>query len=183
MKKRFEEVLLSTKRSGIEELLKWLEASGFYKVPASTRYHLAEEGGLVKHSLNVYEQADKLSKALLSEEEQDLYKESIIICSLLHDIGKHQYYNKEYYQENRLKSGKLGKTPYKKNQRLINVPHEISAIQIISQFIELTEEETWAILQHNGMYSDLKYQLQGNETKLQMIIHWADMWASRIIEK
>ncbi|NOW12592.1 23S rRNA maturation-related 3'-5' exoribonuclease YhaM [Clostridium acetobutylicum] len=33
------------------------------------------------------------------------------------------------------------------------------------------------------MYSDLKYQLNGKERSLQMLLHFADMWASRVIEK
>ena len=49
--------------------------------------------------------------------------------------------------------------------------------------MDLTEDETWAILHHNGMYGDLKYTLQGKETPLYLIIHFADMWASRVIER
>lgn len=29
----------------------------------------------------------------------------------------------------------------------------------------------------------LKYEIQGNETPLYMIIHFADLWASRMTEK
>ena len=43
-------------RQGAERLLAWLEKSDFFVAPASTKYHGAHEGGLLKHSLNVYEQ-------------------------------------------------------------------------------------------------------------------------------
>ena len=44
-------------REGADKLLEWLcsEQSDFFLAPASTRYHGAENGGLCRHSLNVYE--------------------------------------------------------------------------------------------------------------------------------
>ena len=49
--------------------------------------------------------------------------------------------------------------------------------------IELTEEEEFAILYHNGLYSELKYSYSGKETPLSMVLHFADLWASRVTEK
>ena len=167
------------KREGIEELITFLDESLFYKAPASTRYHLAEAGGLVEHSTNVLVTARKMNEALGNP----VNDESLTLVSLFHDLGKHRYFGKDFYEAKFLKSGEPAKTPYERNKDLISVPHEISSVHILSKYIDLTEDETWAILQHNGMYSDLKYQLQGKETKLQMIVHWADMWASRIIER
>ena len=115
--------------------------------------------------------------------------DSIIICGLLHDIGKCGQFGKPYYVENYLsKRDKEGNPvrseakPYITNAELFNVPHEVRAISIISRYIDLTEEEQFAILYHNGMYGDLKYQLSGKETPLYMLLHFADMWASRVIE-
>ena len=44
-------------REGANELLAYLMGpnSDFFTAPASTRYHSAYEGGLLEHSLNVYE--------------------------------------------------------------------------------------------------------------------------------
>ena len=43
------------KREGADKLLDFLEnKSDFFVAPASTRYHCAFEGGLLRHSLNVY---------------------------------------------------------------------------------------------------------------------------------
>ena len=53
---------------------------------------------------------------------------------------------------------------------------------IAERFIELTEEEETAILWHNGLYGQFKYDIPGKETKLYMALHWADMWASRVTE-
>ena len=50
----FENLLLSTKREGVEALLEFVRKSDFYTAPASTRFHSCHEGGLLEHSLNVY---------------------------------------------------------------------------------------------------------------------------------
>lgn len=59
-KEKIEELLRSTKRAGIEELINHMKENGFFTAPCSTRFHLAEEGGLAKHSFNVCENALKI---------------------------------------------------------------------------------------------------------------------------
>ena len=54
MKEQFIEIFNDQiKRPGADALLAWLEKSGFFTAPASTRFHLSEPGGLVKHSVHV----------------------------------------------------------------------------------------------------------------------------------
>ena len=53
--RRFEELLVSVDRAGIDKLLGYIRKTDFYRAPASTRFHLACEGGLLQHSLNVYD--------------------------------------------------------------------------------------------------------------------------------
>lgn len=60
LKDRFIELLKSTKREGIEDLIRFLEKSDFFTAPSSTRFHGAFKGGLLLHSLNVYENFIKL---------------------------------------------------------------------------------------------------------------------------
>ena len=55
LKEKFISLLRSTNREGMENLLEFLEKSDFYKAPASTRYHGNYEGGLLEHSMKVYE--------------------------------------------------------------------------------------------------------------------------------
>lgn len=57
LKSRFIATLAETKRTGIESVLEKLEAVGFYSAPASSRFHCAYEGGLLEHSMCVYDQA------------------------------------------------------------------------------------------------------------------------------
>ena len=188
-KERIIKLLLSTKRDGMASLLAWMEINGFFTSPCSTQHHLSCEGGLAEHSLNVWNLMTDMADTLLSEEKRKEMYQSIIICSLLHDIGKAGQFGKPGYVENYLsKRDKDGNPirseakPYVANAELLNVPHEIRALAIISKFIDLTEEEQFAILYHNGLYGDLKFQISGKETKLYMLLHFADMWASRVTE-
>ncbi|MBR7136056.1 MAG: hydrolase, partial [Clostridia bacterium] len=50
---RFEAELAKVNRPGMDKLLAYIRKSDFYKAPASTKYHLCCEGGLLQHSLNV----------------------------------------------------------------------------------------------------------------------------------
>lgn len=185
MREEFDAILLGTKREGIEDLLDYMEDEGFYTAPCSGSYHLAKSGGLLQHSLNVLHIAEKISVSLYGA--KNLNKEiktSIQICALLHDLGKMGQFGKANYTPNILKSGEQSAAkPYETNKELLYVDHEIRSIVIASMFIDLTEDEQFAILYHNGMYGNLKYALNGKETPLYMIIHWSDMWASRILEK
>ena len=86
------------KREGSEELLNYLlsDQCDFFTAPASTRYHGAYEGGLLDHSLNVY---DCLLDILARPRVKDVYgihysDESAAIVALLHDLCKVNIYNR-----------------------------------------------------------------------------------------
>ena len=82
-----------------------------------------------------------------------------------------------------LKTGKRSESkPFETNKALCYVPHEIRSAIIAERYIKLAEEEEHAIIYHNGMYSDLKYSFQGHETRLDLLLHFADMWCSRVTE-
>jgi 23S rRNA maturation-related 3'-5' exoribonuclease YhaM len=181
--------LTTTKREGIDKLIAWMDTYGFFKAPCSGGNHLAKEGGLAEHSLNVYGimRNDYLTKYPSDNTEEML--NSIAICSILHDLGKAGDFGKPNYVENYLKKcDKEGNPirseskPYEINKDLLYVPHEVRSISIASQFIQLTEDEYFAILYHNGLYGDFKYDIQGKETVLYMLLHFADLWASRVVE-
>lgn len=189
VKSAIEHLLRTTRRDGMENLINWMNENGFFQAPCSTSHHLCVEGGLAEHSLNVYRTMLFLSKTLLGEDPEHEIIDSIIICSLLHDIGKVGQFGKSYYVENYLsKTDKEGNPirseskPYVSNKELLNIPHDVRSIAILSKFIELTEDEQFAILYHNGPYGDFKYQISGKETELYMLLHFADMWVSRVVE-
>lgn len=175
-------VLKSTKREGIEDLILYMEDCGFFDSPCSSKFHLSCEGGLAEHTRNVLTYAEKLGVAWLGGTEYNNIQEHVIIAAVLHDLGKMGQFDKPLYIPNILKSGSVGKQPYKTNPDLLDIPHEVRSIAIAQTFIDLTEEEQFAILYHNGLYGDFKYEINGKETLLYMIIHFADMWVSRIVE-
>lgn len=192
---KIKDLLLSTGRVGMDNLIEYMEDNGFFTSPCSGGNHLACEGGLAEHSYNVYCVAKDIS-FLLSDGTRPLGKEmedALIICSLLHDIGKMGQFGKAGYVPNLLKGRatksnpnpepkQSGAKPYKVNPELKYVDHEVRALSVISKYIDLTEEEQLAILWHNGLYGPFRYEIQGKETPLYMAIHFADMWASRVLE-
>ena len=56
-KEKFIEALSSTGRKGLDTVIAKLEESGFFDAPASSKFHLSCKGGLMEHSMNVYEAA------------------------------------------------------------------------------------------------------------------------------
>lgn len=176
---RFNELWNEIERPGKDELLNHLREIGYFEAPASSAYHLAEDGGLFKHSVNVTEILLKMANAV----DAPYTRETLIVVGLLHDIGKAAYYGKPNYVENILKSGKRSEAkPYETNKDRIAIPHEVAALHIIPKFIDLSEDEAFAILYHNGLYTSIGYQLKGNETGLFILTHAADMYCSRVNE-
>ena len=91
-KERFIEIYQThIRRQGAQRLLDYLQspASDFFEAPASTRFHGAYKGGLVDHSLNVY---DCLKDYLSRERVKTVYglqqvsEETIAVVALLHDL-------------------------------------------------------------------------------------------------
>jgi 23S rRNA maturation-related 3'-5' exoribonuclease YhaM len=183
MKHQIIELLRSTERPGIENLIQHMEEIGFFTAPCSTQYHLCKEGGLAEHSLNVFNFLwEAYSTNSMIGKEASLSE--IKIAALLHDIGKATYRGKPNYIPNILKStGKKSEAkPYESNKDRLYIPHEIVSLQIISKYIELTEEEEFAILYHNGMYVPSGRDINGKERPLQTLLHMADLWVSRFVE-
>lgn len=190
MQNKIIELLRSTERPGIENLCEYMiYESDFFTAPCSTQYHLCKEGGLAEHSLNVYMYMRNAAAGIGYYDPLTDSSDSIIITSLLHDIGKATYRGKPNYVPNMIQDkknkGQLIQSeakPFESNKDRLYIPHEIVSLQIISKYIELTEEEEFAILYHNGMYAPSGRDINGKERPLQLLLHFADMWCSRFVE-
>lgn len=179
----FRDTLLETKREGMPQFLDYVASLGFLDAPCSGGNHLCKKGGLIEHSVNVFLNAERIALALYGPDEYQNIKDSVAIASLLHDLGKCGDFGKKMYVDNVLKSGKISDAkPFKRNPDLSAVPHAVRSVKLITLYLDLTEDEEWAILCHDGLYDFMKYEMQGHETPLQMIVHWADMWASHVQE-
>lgn len=181
--------LEKTKRDGMDDLLDLMDEIGYFTAPASSGggRHSAEEGGLAQHSLNVLTVAEKLSVALKGGKNiTDDFRNSLVIVCLLHDLGKCGDYGKKMYVPNILKSGKQSDAkPWERNKALTNIPHAFRSVIMAERWLDLTEDEEYAIMYHDGLYdreTGGTAVIQGHETELLMILHWADMWSSRVIE-
>lgn len=166
--------LVDTKREGVEDLISYMGKIGFLTAPCSSRFHLAKEGGLLEHTVNVMKIAEKIGVSLLGGAGYNKIQDSVIIAAALHDLGKCGQFGKPNYVPDGDK--------FKSNLDLLYIPHEVRSVAIAQMFIDLTEEEQFAILYHNGLYARLGEGVKGIETPLYMILHWADMWASRVVE-
>ena len=145
MKEEFIELLKSVKREGMENLLNFLEKSDFYTAPASTRFHGNFEGGLVEHSMKVYEIFSKKIK----EHGLDVNEDTIKITALLHDICKTNYYKVDYRNaKNAL--GVWEKVPYYLVEDTIPYGHGEKSVMMLTEYIKLTNEEKYAIRWHMG---------------------------------
>lgn len=186
----------NVKRDGMELLLKWLNKSDFKTAPASTRFHSSFDGGLVSHSLNVYDRLVELTKNEYGSIEQAPYTlESLVIVSLLHDISKADYYVTQLRNNKNEKTGVWEKVPYRTvrdiSEQFVYGGHAENSVEMLTLLdFKLTREERRAIRHHmagQDYTEDLKDigRVSGqifNESKLSLLLHIADMMATFIDE-
>ena len=195
---RFEETLLSTKREGMDRLVNFIRKSDFYTAPASTRYHNCHEGGLLEHSLNVYDcLTNKMLIGTWNEYLNSLDPASIKISALLHDVCKSymyivEYKNKKVYSDTGKKSDDNGRFDW------VTVPgytvddkfpygHGEKSVMMIEEFIKLTPVERYAIRWHMGFtepkenYNALSAAMR--KYPLILAMHEADLEATYMLEK
>lgn len=139
-------------REGADKLLDYLRTgTDFFTAPASTRYHGAHEGGLLEHSLNVY---DCLCDILARPRMREVYglsysDESIAIVSLLHDVCKTNFY-KVGTRNQKDETGRWVTVPYYTIEDTLPYGHGEKSAYIVSGFLRLTREEAFAIRYHMG---------------------------------
>ncbi|MCD4691594.1 MAG: HD domain-containing protein [Calditrichales bacterium] len=164
---------VSTFDKFLRENTSWLTA------PASTRYHLAVEGGLLKHSVNVALTLLKLRQTLAPE----VSEESCIITGLFHDLGKIGTPGIPYYLPNpsnwHVKNRGIR---YIVNQELTHIDIATRSLFIIARHITITDEEAQAIRYHDGQYIVENGSVAHKECKLTRLIQYADNWAGGVLE-
>lgn len=141
------------KREGAEKLREYLvsKACDFFTAPASQRYHGSYAGGLVEHSVNVYE---CLTAYLGRERVKGLYgmeyePESVAIAALLHDLCKINCY-KPGTRNVKDETGKWQTVPTYEYDDPLPYGHGEKSVYIVTGFMRLTREEAFAIRYHMG---------------------------------
>ena len=161
-----------------EKSRKWLIENKFFFQPASTKYHLAYEGGLFEHSLNV---TMALLELTANNELKWEKKESPIIVGMFHDLCK---------IDNYMITFKDGKYTFVYND---SAPkgHGDKSVEYVKKYIfserGLTEEEEDCIRWHMGAFDDKDNWSKYSDAILRhstvLWTHTADMIASKIMEK
>ena len=177
--KRFLEICKDIKRPGIKELLEWLESSDFYTAPASSNYHGSYAGGLLEHSLNVFDEFWKL---------MNVYKlpctyETGAIITLFHDLCKVNLYTTE--KRNRKNDAGQWETydAYTFNEKFCYGGHGSKSVFILQNYMKLTAEEAVAINCHMSCWDGNKDVGKAYEQfPLAWLLHVADEAATYIVE-
>ena len=177
MREEYLALLRSINRDGMERLINWIEKSSFFTDPASANHHGAFEGGLVKHSLNVYNRL----KELVGD------SDSVKIIGLLHDVCKIGSYEISYRNVKDEKGVWNQVAFYKHKKEAFAFGHGEKSVYMISTFIKLKKEEALAIRWHMGAYEPKEvYGYLGEaieECPLIIYTHAADMLATYVDEK
>lgn len=193
-KEEFLELLRSTKRDGIEDVITDLEELGFFTAPASAGHHLNVEGGLVLHSINtckaalaIWEGMKPLEPSLATEVKRD----SIIIASLLHDVCKSDIYKRSVKKRKNALGQWEDCEGYKVSYKDFPMGHgEKSVILLLCSGLDLSDDEMLAIRWHMGAwginmnsYEDERcYDTARALYPLVSIIQTADGLAAAILE-
>jgi len=179
LKDKYLKLLKSVQRDGMDKLISFIEKSDFFKAPASTRFHGSYEGGLLEHSLKVYEiLKHKVQNCIM---EMQVSNDSIILIALLHDICKVNFYKVDY-RNAKNEFGEWEKVPYYTVEDTIPYGHGEKSVMMITEYIKLTVEEKYCIRWHMG-YTEPKelYNTIGEAYKkypLALLTHEADLEAT-----
>lgn len=186
---RFEKLMsMAAERPGWSDLMNYIQKSDFYTAPASSRFHLSCAGGLLQHSLNVYDalvgrlhdfgKSDELALRVSGRTVATFKKETLVLVALLHDLCKTNFYTVEYRNRKTYDKEKMAKAnPYqvKKDNGgqfiweqapfyAINdknpYGHGEKSVMMIEEFVKLTMEERYAIRWHMGMANANNNELQ-----------------------
>lgn len=184
MKEEFIKLLRSTNREGIENLISFLEEkTDFFTAPASTRFHGSHEGGLLEHSMKVYEILKyKVEHSII---DLKIPEDTLILVPLLHDICKVNFYKVDYRNaKNAL--GEWEKVPYYTIDDQIPYGHGEKSVMMLTEYIKLTSEEKYAIRWHMG-YTEPKelYNTIGAAYKkypFALFMHEADLEATYLFD-
>ena len=180
-KDRFYEIFNThIQREGAAELLSFLEKkSDFFTAPASTRFHLSCEGGLLEHSVNVAE-------LMLKYDDEPV--ESLAICGLFHDICKTNYYKVSHRNVKNEQTNQWEKQPFYQIEDSFPFGHGEKSVYMLERFFRLTGPEAMAIRWHMGGFDEavkggsFAISQAYSRYPLAVKLHVSDIWATHMLE-
>lgn len=168
-----------------KEFYDWLIENGFFTQAASTKYHGAYEGGLFDHSYEVTQVLLDMTQRLNL---QWTRPESPYIIGMFHDLCKVDNYITITDEPGEIMMGtgdvKGREIHFEYNQDCILKGHADKSIMLLSQFINLTEEELLCIRFHMGAYEGQdqwdNYDKAIRKYETVLFTHTADMYTSKV---
>ena len=159
------------RKEDFDEFITFLETeTTWLSSPASVKYHLSEEKGLLKHSVGVTKTLLRLRELLTPE----LSEESCVIVALFHDVGKIGMPGSPRY----LKEG--DHFIYNKDQVEMQIAQR--SLYLVSKYVPLSDEEAQAILYHDGQYILENRCIAHKECALTLLLTFADTWTATVYE-
>jgi hypothetical protein len=187
-RKQFEDIYKANiKREGAAEFLKYLDSTDFFYCSASIKYHSNFSGGLVEHSVKVYNRFLKLLEIEYGKEWLEKNLETATVISLLHDVCKVNCYKTE--MRNVKQDGEWVQKPHFVWEDALPYGHGEKSVYIIGAFMKLTREEAMAINWHMGGFdarnANGNYAVSGAFSAFPMAVlfHAADMMTTYLDEK
>lgn len=133
-------------------VISWLEGTDFYTCPASTIYHESHPGGLLEHTLNVYNNVVDFWNTKKFNRKVNI--DEAALCALVHDwckIGLYQVYQRNVKDE---QTGVWHQVDaYRRKSFDHPFGHGVSSMFMANRMFRLTEEESLAIRWHMGMFN------------------------------
>ena len=183
IKERYEELKnkIVNRKKEFDAFVTMLEKdSSWLTSPASTKFHLNKESGLLEHSVGVAETLLRFRETLAPQ----VSEESCVIVGLLHDVGKIGMPGKPRYLKNdnqwEIKNRDM---TYKINPKEVYMGLAVRSLYLIAKYIPLSDSEAQAILYHDGQYVEGNKEVAHHEMPLTLLVHFADLWTSHIFEE
>lgn len=177
--------------SVVSKILDYLDNSGFYEDPASTRYHLSVKGGLARHSLSMYRETASIVDRINEEMDSEIPDRSVIIACLFHDLCKAGKYSISF-RNTKNDRGEWIQVPYysvvdPKDRKDFYGHGSGSVILLMELGLELTRVEKEAILHHMGTTGisgeDMLDRVNAfSSNQLAIACHLGDMSTTFLIE-
>lgn len=129
-------------------ILDWLATTDFYGAPASGRFHDSYEGGLINHTISVYNQMCELWKI---NKFNKLESHSFALAALTHDwckIGLYESYMRNVKDEKTGQWNQVKSYRWREDGPTFAFGHGVSSMFLLSRFVNLKADEAAAIRWH-----------------------------------
>lgn len=148
----------------LEKETSWLTS------PASTKFHLCMQKGLLIHSVGVTSTLLEIKNTLM----KNISDESCVIVGLFHDLGKIGTFDNALYIKY--------KDTYVYNKKVVSMGLAVRSLYLVSQYMKLTDDEAQAITYHDGQYISENKVVSHKERPLTLLLHYADYWTAHMYE-